>query len=125
MYVVLGNTHPGVIKSSGEEYRDHLKTLAAQLNVSAHLSFVNKFVSEEELVNYLTAAEIYVTPYLNEAQITSGTLSYAVGAGAAVVSTPYWHATSCWRANAVGCLILKMPINWQIPLMNYLTRTGY
>ncbi|TSD67831.1 glycosyltransferase [Inquilinus sp. KBS0705] len=93
MYVVLGNTHPGVIKNSGEEYRDHLKTLAAQLKVSQHLAFINKFVAEDELINYLTAAEVYVTPYLNEAQITSGTLSYAVGAGAAVVSTPYWHAT--------------------------------
>jgi len=99
MYVVLGNTHPGVIKNSGEEYRDHLKTIATQLNVSKHLSFINKFVSEEELVNYLTAAEIYVTPYLNEAQITSGTLSYAVGAGAAVVSTPYWHATELLANN--------------------------
>ena len=93
MYVVLGNTHPGVIKNSGEEYRDHLKTLAAQLGVSQNLAFINKFVSEEELIQYLSACEIYVTPYLNEAQITSGTLSYAVGAGAAVVSTPYWHAT--------------------------------
>ncbi|MBK0380516.1 glycosyltransferase family 4 protein [Mucilaginibacter segetis] len=93
MYVVLGNTHPGVIKNSGEEYRDHLKSLAAELKVSQHLSFINKFVTEDELINYLTAAEVYVTPYLNEAQITSGTLSYAVGAGAAVVSTPYWHAT--------------------------------
>jgi glycosyltransferase involved in cell wall biosynthesis len=93
MYVVLGNTHPGVIKNSGEEYRDHLKSLAAQLGVSKNLAFINKFVTEEELVNYLTACEVYVTPYLNEAQITSGTLSYAVGAGAAVVSTPYWHAT--------------------------------
>jgi len=92
MYVVLGNTHPGVIKNSGEEYRDRLKSLAAQLNVSRYLSFINKFVSEEELVDYLSAAEIYLTPYLNEAQITSGTLSYAIGAGAAVVSTPYWHA---------------------------------
>ncbi|MFA6084934.1 glycosyltransferase [Mucilaginibacter sp.] len=93
MYVVLGNTHPGVIKSSGEEYRDHLKSLAAQLKVSQHLSFINQFVAENELIDYLTATEIYVTPYLNEAQITSGTLSYAIGAGAAVVSTPYWHAT--------------------------------
>ena len=99
MYVVLGNTHPGVIKNSGEEYRDHLKTLATQLNVSKHLSFINKFVSEGELVNYLAAADIYVTPYLNEAQITSGTLSYAVGAGAAVVSTPYWHATELLADN--------------------------
>ncbi|WP_295792497.1 glycosyltransferase [Mucilaginibacter sp.] len=103
MYVVLGNTHPGVIKNSGEEYRDHLKTLAAQLNVSKHLSFINKFVSEEELVDYLAAADVYVTPYLNEAQITSGTLSYAVGAGAAVVSTPYWHATEL-LANGRGRL---------------------
>ncbi|MCC8423926.1 glycosyltransferase family 4 protein [Mucilaginibacter sp. UR6-11] len=93
MYVVLGNTHPGVLKNSGEEYRDHLKTLANQLGVSQNLAFVNKFVAEEELIQYLSAAEIYVTPYLNEAQITSGTLSYAVGAGSAVVSTPYWHAT--------------------------------
>jgi glycosyltransferase involved in cell wall biosynthesis len=92
VYVILGNTHPGVIKNSGEEYRDSLKSLAAQLGVSKNLAFINKFVSEEELVNYLTACEVYVTPYLNEAQITSGTLSYAVGSGAAVVSTPYWHA---------------------------------
>lgn len=92
MYVVLGNTHPGVVKNSGEEYRDHLKRLAVQLGVERHLCFINKFVTEEELINYLTAADIYITPYLNEAQITSGTLSYAVGAGAAVVSTPYWHA---------------------------------
>ncbi|WP_214071577.1 glycosyltransferase family 4 protein [Mucilaginibacter sp. dw_454] len=92
MYVVLGNTHPGVIKNSGEEYRDHLKTLANQLGVAQNLAFINKFVVEEELIQYLSACEIYVTPYLNEAQITSGTLSYAVGSGAAVVSTPYWHA---------------------------------
>ncbi len=99
MYVVLGNTHPGVIKNSGEEYRDGLKRLAAQLNVGKHLTFINKFVSEEELFDYLTAAEIYVTPYLNEAQITSGTLSYAVGAGAAIISTPYWHATELLAEN--------------------------
>jgi glycosyltransferase involved in cell wall biosynthesis len=99
MYVILGNTHPGVLKNSGEEYRDHLKSLAQQLNVSKHLSFINQFVEEEDLVNYLSAAEIYVTPYLNEAQITSGTLSYAVGAGAAVVSTPYWHATELLADN--------------------------
>lgn len=98
-YVVLGNTHPGVIKNSGEEYRDHLKSLASQLGVAKNLSFINQFVEENELVNYLTACDIYVTPYLNEAQITSGTLSYAVGAGAAVVSTPYWHATELLADN--------------------------
>ena len=92
VYVVLGNTHPGIVKNSGEEYREYLKQLAVDLNVSDHLVFLNRFVEEEELINYLTAADIYITPYFNEAQITSGTLSYAVGAGAAVVSTPYWHA---------------------------------
>jgi glycosyltransferase involved in cell wall biosynthesis len=92
VYVVLGNTHPEIIKNQGEEYRDNLKRLAAELNVEKHLMFINKFVSEEELHQYLTACHIYITPYLNEAQITSGTLSYAIGAGAAVVSTPYWHA---------------------------------
>lgn len=99
MYVVLGNTHPGVLKNNGEEYRDSLKRLAAQLGVSKHLTFINKFVSEAELFQYLTAVDIYITPYLNEAQITSGTLSYAIGAGAAVVSTPYWHATELLANN--------------------------
>jgi glycosyltransferase involved in cell wall biosynthesis len=99
VYVILGNTHPGVKKHSGEEYRDSLKTLAAQLKVSDHLAFINQFTKEEELINYLTAATVYVTPYLNEAQITSGTLSYAVGSGSAVVSTPYWHATELLAEN--------------------------
>jgi glycosyltransferase involved in cell wall biosynthesis len=92
MYVILGATHPAVIKHSGEEYRDSLKRMARKLNVEKNVTFINKFVSENELFDYLTAANLYITPYLNEAQITSGTLSYAVGSGAAVVSTPYWHA---------------------------------
>jgi glycosyltransferase involved in cell wall biosynthesis len=99
MYVILGNTHPGVLKNLGEEYREFLKLLAIQLKVENHLTFINHFVSEEELIYYLTAATIYVTPYLNEAQITSGTLSYAVGAGAAIVSTPYWHACELLENN--------------------------
>jgi glycosyltransferase involved in cell wall biosynthesis len=92
LYVILGNTHPGVIKNSGEEYREHLVQLAKKLNVSDNLLFINRYVSENDLFHYLTAADIYISPYLNEAQITSGTLAYAVGAGAAVVATPYWHA---------------------------------
>lgn len=92
LYVILGNTHPGVVKHTGEEYRDSLKALAKDLGVEKNIAFVNKFVSETELHQYLTACYLYITPYLNEAQITSGTLSYAVGAGAAVISTPYWHA---------------------------------
>ncbi len=92
LYVILGTTHPGVIRNSGEEYRDNLRKLARKLRVENHIVFINKFVSEEELYDFLTACDLYITPYLNEAQITSGTLSYAVGAGAGVISTPYWHA---------------------------------
>lgn len=103
VYVILGNTHPGILKNEGEEYRDYLKQLAVDLKVNQHLLFINKFVSEEDLIDYLTAADIYITPYFNEAQITSGTLSYAVGAGAAVVSTPYWHAQELLSENR-GCL---------------------
>lgn len=103
VYVVLGNTHPGVVKNSGEEYRIYLKQLAEDLGVAKHLVFLNRFVEEEELINYLTAATIYITPYFNEAQITSGTLSYALGAGAAIVSTPYWHAQEL-LSNNKGCL---------------------
>lgn len=99
LYVVLGNTHPGVIKHNGEEYRESLKALAEQLGVSSNIVFINKFVSQEELHQYLTACHLYITPYLNEAQITSGTLSYAIGAGAAVLSTPYWHAEELLAEN--------------------------
>lgn len=99
LYVILGNTHPGVVKHNGEEYRDSLKALAKKLGVENNIAFVNKFVSETELHQYLTACYLYITPYLNEAQITSGTLSYAVGAGAAVISTPYWHAQELLAEN--------------------------
>jgi len=99
LYVVLGNTHPGVIKHNGEEYRESLKALAEQLGVSNNIVFINNFVSQAELHQYLTACHLYITPYLNEAQITSGTLSYAVGAGAAVISTPYWHAEELLAEN--------------------------
>lgn len=119
MYVILGKTHPGILRSSGEEYRDHLKRLAVQLKVDKHLTFINKFVSETELINYLTAAHVYVTPYLNEAQITSGTLSYAVGAGAAVVSTPYWHALEL-LADQRGCLFDFKDVNMLADTVNEL-----
>jgi len=92
LYVILGKTHPAVVRVSGEEYRNYLKLLVRRNNLMEHVYFDDRFVSTEELLGYLSAADIYITPYLNEAQITSGTLSYAVGAGAAVISTPYWHA---------------------------------
>lgn len=93
IYMVLGKTHPNVLRYSGEEYRVYLQHLVKSLNLGEHVFFLNEFIDQEELFKYLFASDIYVTPYLNEAQITSGTLSYAIGAGSAVVSTPYWHAT--------------------------------
>jgi len=93
IYLVLGKTHPNVLRHSGEEYRNYLHLLVKSMQLSAHVSFINEFIQQDLLIKYLSATDVYITPYLNEAQITSGTLSYAIGAGAAVVSTPYWHAT--------------------------------
>jgi glycosyltransferase involved in cell wall biosynthesis len=92
IYLILGKTHPSVIRHSGEEYRNYLKMLIKTLNLENNVFFFNEFVNQKDLFRYLYATDIYITPYLNEAQITSGTLSYAVGTGAAVLSTPYWHA---------------------------------
>ncbi|WP_257668752.1 glycosyltransferase [Parapedobacter tibetensis] len=98
-YIILGKTHPGIKKVFGEGYRESLQYLAKTLGVERHLLFISAFVSEEDLHAYLTACDIYITPYLNEEQITSGTLSYAIGAGAVVVSTPYWHACELLKEN--------------------------
>ena len=93
LYVVLGATHPNLVAHEGEAYRDRLKALAAERGVAEHIQFIDAFVEYDELIDYLQAADIYATPYTNPAQITSGTLSYAVGVGKAVISTPYIHAT--------------------------------
>ena len=103
VYIVLGKTHPAVIRHAGEEYRIFLLRLIKKLNMEKHVLFLNEFIDQEELLQYLSAADIYITPYLNEAQITSGTLSYAIGAGTAVISTPYWHAEEL-LAEERGCL---------------------
>ena len=92
LYVVLGKTHPNVVKEHGEEYRESLAKITKQLNLENHIEFLDQYVSEKDLASTLSLADIYITPYLNKEQITSGTLSYAMGAGLAVVSTPYWHA---------------------------------
>ncbi len=92
IYIILGKTHPNVLRHSGEEYRISLLRLVKKLHLEKHVLFLNQFIDEQDLFKYLYACDIYITPYLNEAQITSGTLSYAVGVGAAVLSTPYWHA---------------------------------
>jgi glycosyltransferase involved in cell wall biosynthesis len=92
LYVVLGATHPHCIKRDGESYREQLMQQADDLGVGTHICWIDGFCETEELLDYLSAADIYATPYLNPAQITSGTLAYAVGLGKPVVSTPYVHA---------------------------------
>lgn len=92
VYIVVGATHPHVLQNEGEMYRMSLQWLAHEHGVEANVIFYNRFVSSEELIQFISAADIYITPYLDEAQITSGTLAYTVGAGKAVVSTPYWYA---------------------------------
>ncbi|OYY71183.1 MAG: glycosyl transferase family 1 [Sphingomonas sp. 28-63-12] len=104
LYIVLGATHPNLVAHEGEAYRDRLKALAASRGVLDHVQFIDAFVVHEQLMDYLQAADLYATPYINPAQITSGTLSYAVGVGKAVVSTPYVHATEI-LADGHGVLV--------------------
>lgn len=92
VYLVLGTTHPNVIRQQGEKYRESLQSLAINLGVEENVLFHNQFVSLEELTEFIGAADIYITPYLNPSQIVSGTLAYTVGAGKAVISSPYWYA---------------------------------
>ena len=92
VYFVVGATHPMIVRRHGEAYRTTLEREAERLGVREHVVFRDQFVSIEELCRYLQAADVFVSPYVNEAQVTSGALSYAMGAGTAVVSTPYWHA---------------------------------
>jgi len=104
LYVVLGATHPHLVAHEGEAYREGLMALAEELGVSHKVRFIDGFVEKEELIDHIAATDIYVTPYLNEAQITSGTLSYAVAMGKPVVSTPYWHAVEL-LADGVGIVV--------------------
>jgi len=92
VYLVLGATHPHLVAREGERYRLSLERLAEDCGVKEHVIFYNRFVSLDDLTEFIGATDIYLTPYLDEAQITSGTLAYVFGAGKAVVSTPYWHA---------------------------------
>ncbi len=92
VYIILGATHPNLVREQGESYRLGLELLAEKNGVQKNVIFYNRFVGQSELKEFIGAADIYITPYLNEAQITSGTLAYCFGAGKAVVSTPYWYA---------------------------------
>ena len=92
LYLVVGQTHPELLKQQGEAYRNTLEHLAEELGMSDHIGFVNEYLTQRDIVGYLLATDVYVTPYLDPNQITSGTLAYALGAGKAIVSTPYLHA---------------------------------
>ncbi|MEJ1963431.1 MAG: glycosyltransferase family 4 protein [Gammaproteobacteria bacterium] len=92
VYVVLGATHPTLVRREGEAYRDSLKARARALGIEDHVVFLDQFVDRATLIDFISMCDVYVTPYLNEAQMTSGTLAYSFGLGKAVVSTPYWHA---------------------------------
>jgi len=91
-YIVAGATHPHILRREGEKYRASLQALAKERGVESQVIFHNHFVSPEEMVEFIGAADIYITPYRHEAQVVSGTLAYALGAGKAIISTPYWHA---------------------------------
>ena len=91
-YIVAGATHPHVLRREGDKYREYLQRLAKEVGVESNVTFHNRFVSPEEMVQFIGAADIYITPYRHEAQVVSGTLAYALGAGKAIISTPYWHA---------------------------------
>src|SRR6185436_5325166 len=92
VYIVLGATHPNLVRNQGETYRLSLERLAQRLNIKKHVIFYNRFVELRELTEFIGAADVYITPYMNAAQAVSGTLAYSFGCGKAVISTPYWHA---------------------------------
>ncbi len=92
VYVVLGATHPNLVREQGEAYRESLMARVRELGVEDHVVFLDQFVDQATLLEFISMCDIYVTPYLNEAQMTSGTLAYSFGLGKPVVSTPYWHA---------------------------------
>jgi glycosyltransferase involved in cell wall biosynthesis len=92
VYVILGATHPNLVRAQGEAYRDSLAARARELGMEDHVVFFNQFVDQATLLSFISMCDVYATPYLNEAQMTSGTLAYSFGLGKAVVSTPYWHA---------------------------------
>ncbi len=103
VYLVVGATHPNLVAEQGEAYRDGIVALAETLGVRHALQFIDRFVDNAQLADILQATDVYVTPYLNKQQITSGTLSYALALGCPVVSTPYWHAAEA-LADEVGIL---------------------
>ena len=111
IYLIIGETHPEVRKNEGEKYRNGLTRLVCKLGLEDHVRFTNRFLTNHELIKYLQATDIYLTPYVSPNQISSGTLTYALGAGKAVVSTPYYYAQEV-LANDRGILCkFKDPVS--------------
>jgi len=104
VYVVLGATHPNLVRDQGEAYREALAARARALGITDHVVFLDQFVDQATLLGFISMSDVYVTPYLNEAQMTSGTLAYSFGLGKPVVSTPYWHASEL-LADGGGVLV--------------------
>ncbi len=92
LYLILGETHPNVRRNEGESYREELQALVQELGLENHVQFVNRYLTKSELIRYLQATDVYLTPYLNPNQIVSGTLAYAMACGKVIVSTPYLYA---------------------------------
>jgi glycosyltransferase involved in cell wall biosynthesis len=122
VYVVLGATHPNLVRDQGETYRESLVARVSALGIEDHVVFLDQFVDKKTLLEFISMCDVYVTPYLNEAQMTSGTLAYSFGLGKAVVSTPYWHARELLAdgrgilvpfsdAPAIGSEISKLLVN--------------
>ena len=103
-YVVLGATHPNLVRDQGEAYREELVARVRALGIAEHVVFLDRFVDQATLIGFISMCDVYATPYLNEAQMTSGTLAYSFGLGKAIVSTPYWHAREL-LANDCGILV--------------------
>ncbi|WP_239025695.1 glycosyltransferase family 4 protein [Sphingomonas paeninsulae] len=104
LYIVLGATHPNLLRDNGEPYRDSLAARAKALGVADSILFINQFVERAELLDFIAMCDVYVTPYLSEMQLTSGTLAYSFGLGRPIVSTPYWHAAEL-LADGRGVLV--------------------
>ena len=111
LYLVIGQTHPEVRKQEGEKYRNRLMKLVSELGLDEHVRFHNRFLSKRELIKYLQATDIYLTPYISPNQISSGTLTYALGAGKAVISTPYFHAQETLANNRGLFCKFKDPVS--------------
>lgn len=104
IYLIVGQTHPELVRTAGEAYRNELVKLVERLGMTDHVAFVNDYLTQRQIVDHLLASDVYVTPYLDPDQITSGTLAYALGAGKAIVSTRYLHATEA-LADGRGVLV--------------------